>query len=118
MRAFACEADLTSASVCERSLGCRYVFRWPTGQGREPDRDVSVRWAERKGDWSNSPTWRNLKRQRGVPAAIIEAASVAGVDSACFDLAGAVAHVDVEARRRGGLRSGICNASQRRHATN
>jgi hypothetical protein len=76
------------------------------GGQKEPDRAVSVRWAERKAVWSNSPAWRYLKRQRGLPAAIIEAASVAGVLRegpvgsawfAHFDHAGAVAHVDVRA---------------------
>jgi hypothetical protein len=36
------------------------------GGRKEPDRAVAVRWAERKTVWSNSPTWRYLRRQRGV----------------------------------------------------
>ena len=73
--------------------------------GREsPDRPVAERWAERKAVWPNSPTWRYLSRKRGLPAAIIEAASAAGVlregpaGSAWFahlDGHGVVAHVDV-----------------------
>src|SRR5580700_10865751 len=74
------------------------------GGRKEPDRAVAARWSERKAVWSNSPTWRYLRRQRGLSAAIIEAASVAGVLRegpvgsawfAHFDRAGAVAHVDV-----------------------
>src|ERR1700677_830224 len=49
------------------------------GRRKEPDRAVPARWAERKAVWSNSPAWRYLRRQRGLSAAIIEAASVAGV---------------------------------------
>ena len=49
------------------------------GGRNEPDRGVAARWAERKAVWSNSPAWRYLKRQRGLSAAIIEAASGAGV---------------------------------------
>jgi hypothetical protein len=49
------------------------------GGRKEPDRAVAARWAERKTVWSNSPAWRYLRRQRGLSAAIIEAASVAGV---------------------------------------
>ena len=74
------------------------------GRRQDPDRSVTDRWAERKAVWSNSPTWRYLRRKRGLSAAIIEAATVAGVlregpvGSAWFahiDRAGAVAHVDV-----------------------
>jgi hypothetical protein len=89
-----------------------------TAGGREePDRAVAVRWAERKAVWSNSPAWRYLKRQRGLPAAIIEAASVAGVLRegpvgsawfAHFDHTGAVAHVDVRGRTyKGSLTGGV-----------
>src|SRR5271156_7191012 len=46
---------------------------------KEPDRPVAARWAERKTVWPNSPAWRYLKRQRGLSAAMIEAASAAGV---------------------------------------
>src|SRR5277367_6434155 len=70
-----------SESACERSPDYRHVnpsFDRAGGR-KKPDRAVSVRWAERKAVWSNSPAWRYLKRQRGLPAAIIEAASVAGV---------------------------------------
>jgi hypothetical protein len=74
------------------------------GRRKEPDSRVAARWAERKTVWSNSPAWRYLRRQRGLSAAIIEAASVAGVLRegpvgsawfAHFDHAGVVAHVDV-----------------------
>jgi Protein of unknown function (DUF3991) len=74
------------------------------GGRKEPDRAVAVRWAERKTIRSNSPAWRYLRRQRGLPAEIIEAASSAGVlrDGpvgsawfAHFDHDGTVAHVDV-----------------------
>jgi hypothetical protein len=34
------------------------------GGRKEPDRPVAARWTERKAVWSNSPTWRYLKRQR------------------------------------------------------
>jgi len=74
------------------------------GRRQDADRSVADRWAERKAVWSNSPTWRYLRRKRGPSAAIIEAAAVAGVLRegpvgsawfAHFDRAGAVAHVDV-----------------------
>jgi len=74
------------------------------GGRRDPDRSVADRWAERKAVWSTSPTWCYLRRKRGLSAAIIEAAAVAGVLRegpvgsawfAHFDRAGAVAHVDV-----------------------
>jgi hypothetical protein len=74
------------------------------GRRQDPDRSVADRWAERKAVWSNSPTWRFLKRKRGLSAAIIEAATAAGVLRegpvgsawfAHFDRAGAPAHVDV-----------------------
>jgi Protein of unknown function (DUF3991) len=74
------------------------------GRRQDPDRSVADRWAERKAVWSNSPTWRYLRRKRGLSAAIIEAAAAAGVlregpvgsaSFAHFDRAGAVAHVDV-----------------------
>jgi Protein of unknown function (DUF3991)/Toprim-like len=78
---------------------------------------VAARWAERKAVWSNSPTWRYLKRQRGLSAEIIEAASVAGVLRegpvgsawfAHFDRGGAVAHVDVRGPTyKGSLTGGI-----------
>jgi hypothetical protein len=77
------------------------------GGRKEPDRAVAARWAERKTVWSNSPAWRYLRRQRGLSAAIIEAASVAGVLRegpvgsawfAHFDHASGVAHVDVRGR--------------------
>ena len=38
------------------------------GGRKEPDRAVAARWAERKTVWSNSPTWRYLRRQRGLSA--------------------------------------------------
>ena len=38
------------------------------GGRKELDRSVAARWAERKAVWSNSPAWRYLKRQRGLPA--------------------------------------------------
>ncbi len=72
MRAFACEADLTSASVCERSLGCRYIFRWPTGQGAGAGQSCLRPLGRAKGAVVELP-------ERWVPAATIEAASVAGV---------------------------------------
>jgi hypothetical protein len=78
---------------------------------------VAARWAERKTVWSNSPTWRYLRRQRGLSAAIIEAASVADVLRegpvgsawfAHFDRAGAVAHVDVRGPTyKGSLAGGV-----------
>jgi Protein of unknown function (DUF3991)/Toprim-like len=87
------------------------------GRRQDPDRTVADRWAERKAVWSNSPAWRYLKRQRGLPAAIIEAASVAGVLRegpvgsawfAHFDHAGAVAHVDVRGPTyKGSLTGGV-----------
>jgi hypothetical protein len=49
------------------------------GRRQDPDRSVADRWAERKAVWSNSPTWRYLRRKRGLSAAIIEAAAAAGV---------------------------------------
>jgi uncharacterized protein DUF3991/Toprim domain-containing protein len=94
-----------SASASENSLDCHQAFRQPIGQGAGRIRtSVADRWAERKAVWSNSPTWRYLKRKRGLSAAIIEAAAAAGVLRegpvgsawfAHFDRAGAVAHVDV-----------------------
>jgi hypothetical protein len=87
------------------------------GGRKEPDRPVAARWAERKAVWTNSPTWRYLKRQRGLSAEIIEAASVAGVLRegpvgsawfAHFDPGGAVAHVDVRGPTyKGSLTGGI-----------
>src|SRR5271163_3336585 len=86
------------------------------GGRKEPDRAVSARWAERKAVWSNSPTWRYLKRQRGLSAEIIEAASVAGVLRegpvgsawfAHFDRGGAVAHVDVRGPTYKGSLTGL-----------
>ena len=74
------------------------------GRRQDPDRSVANRWAERKPVWPGSPTWRYLRRKRGLSAAIIEAASAAGVLRegpvgsawfAHFDRTGAVAHVDV-----------------------
>jgi hypothetical protein len=74
------------------------------GCRQDPDRPVADRWAERRAVWSNSPTWRYLRRKRGLSAAIIEAAAVASVLRegpvgsawfAHFDRAGAVAYVDV-----------------------
>ena len=74
------------------------------GGRKGADRSVADRWAGRRAVWSNSPTWRYLRRKRGLPAAIIEAASAAGVLRegpvgsawfAHFDRVGAVAHVDV-----------------------
>jgi hypothetical protein len=89
-------------------------------QGRrrkDPDRAVAARWAERRAVWSSSPAWRYLRRQRGLSAAIIEAASVAGVLRegpvgsawfAHFDRAGAVAHVDVRGPTyKGSLTGGV-----------
>ena len=87
------------------------------GGRKEPDKAVASRWAERKTVWLNSPTWRYLRRQRGLSAAIIEAASVAGVLRegpvgsawfAHFDHAGAVAHVDVRGPTyKGSLTGGV-----------
>jgi hypothetical protein len=98
-------------------LSPRFPLADGAGDQKEPDRAVSVRWAERKAVWSNSPAWRYLKRQRGLPAAIIEAASVAGVLRegpvgsawfAHFDHAGAVAHVDVRGPTyKGSLTGGV-----------
>src|SRR5271166_3687296 len=34
------------------------------GGGKDPDRPVAERWAERKAVWPNSPTWRYLARKR------------------------------------------------------
>ena len=78
---------------------------------------MAARWADRKTVWLNSPTWRYLKRQRGLSPAIIEAASVAGVLRegplgsawfAHFDRAGAVAHVDVRGPTyKGSLTGGV-----------
>jgi hypothetical protein len=86
------------------------------GRQKESDRAVAARWAERKTVWLNSPTWRYLRRQRGLSPTIIEAASVAGVLRegpvgsawfAHFDHAGAVAHVDVRGPTyKGSLRGG------------
>jgi hypothetical protein len=87
------------------------------GGRKEPDRAVAARWAERKTVWSNSPAWRYLRRQRGLSAAIIEAAAVAGVLRegpvgsawfAHFDRAGAVAHVDIRGPTyKGSLTGGV-----------
>jgi hypothetical protein len=49
------------------------------GRPKDSDRAVADRWAERKAVWSNSPAWRYLRRKRGLSAAIIEAATAAGV---------------------------------------
>ena len=86
------------------------------GRQKELDRAVAARWAERKTVWLDSPTWRYLRRQRGLSPTIIEAASVAGVLRegpvgsawfAHFDHAGAVAHVDVRGPTyKGSLRRG------------
>ena len=62
LRAF---AGLSPCFPSADRAGCR----------KEPDRAVAARWAERKTVWSNSPAWRYLRRQRGLSAAIIEAAS-------------------------------------------
>jgi hypothetical protein len=87
------------------------------GSRNRPYRAVALRWAERKAVWSNSPAWRYLKRQRGLSAAIIEAASIAGVLRegpvgsawfAHFDHDGAVAHVDVRGPTyKGSLTGGV-----------
>jgi hypothetical protein len=87
------------------------------GARKEPYIAVAARWAERKTVWSNSPAWRYLRRQRRLSAAIIEAASVAGVLRegpvgsawfAHFDHAGAVAHVDVRGPTyKGSLTGGV-----------
>ena len=87
------------------------------GGRKEPDRAVAARWASRKTVWSNSPAWRYLRRQRGLSATIIDAASVAGVLRegpvgsawfAHFDHAGAVAHVDVRGPTyKGSLTGGV-----------
>ena len=87
------------------------------GRYNDPDKPVAERWAARKTVWRNSPTWRYLTRRRGVPAAVIEAASAADVlregpvGSAWFahrDAAGAVAHVDVRGPTyKGSLTGGI-----------
>ena len=87
------------------------------GGRKEPDRAVAARWAERKTVWSNSPTWRYLRRQRGLSAEIIEAASLVGVLRegrvgsawfAHFDHNGAVAHVDVRGPTyKGSLTGGV-----------
>jgi Protein of unknown function (DUF3991)/Toprim-like len=87
------------------------------GRRKDPDRPVADRWAARKAVWSNSPTWRYLRRKRGLSAAIIEAAAVAGVLRegpvgsawfAHFDRAGAVAHVDVRGPTyKGSLTGGV-----------
>jgi hypothetical protein len=74
------------------------------GRRQASDRPVAERWADRKGVWPGSPTWRYLAWKRLLPSAIIEAASAAGVlregpgGSAWFahvDGAGSVAHVDI-----------------------
>ena len=74
------------------------------GGRKNPERSVAERWAERKAVWPNSPTWRYLSRKRSLPAAVIEAASAAGVLRegpvgsawfAHFGDCGTVAHVDV-----------------------
>jgi hypothetical protein len=74
------------------------------GRGKDPAQSVAERWADRKAVWPASPTWRYLTRKRFLPAAIIEAASAAGILRegpagsawfAHFDSAGAVAHVDI-----------------------
>src|SRR5271156_666511 len=87
------------------------------GRRQDPDRSVADRWVERKAVWSNSPAWCYLRRQRGLSAAIIEAAAVAGVLRegpvgsawfAHFDRAGAVAHVDIRGPTyKGSLTGGI-----------
>jgi hypothetical protein len=86
------------------------------GGRKEPDR-AAARWAERKTVWLNSPTWRYLRRQRGLSAAIIQAASVAGVLRegpvgsawfAHFNHVGAVTHVDVRGLTyKGSLTGGV-----------
>src|SRR6204780_4696355 len=107
-----------SAGAWERSPDCCHVFRRPDRAGgrKEPRRAGAVRWAERRGVWPNSLTWRYLRGQRGLSAEIIEAASVAGVLRegpvgsawfAHFDHAGVVAHVDVRGPTyRGSLTGG------------
>jgi hypothetical protein len=87
------------------------------GGRKEPDRSVAARWAARQAVCSNSPTWRYLKRQRGLSAEIIEAASMTGVLRegpvgsawfAHFDPGGAVAHVDVRGPTyKGSLTGGV-----------
>jgi hypothetical protein len=74
------------------------------GGRKAPDKPVAKRWTDRKVVCAGSPTWRYLARTRGLSAAIIEAASAAGVLRegparsawfAHFDGAGSVAHVDI-----------------------
>jgi Protein of unknown function (DUF3991)/Toprim-like len=87
------------------------------GGRKELDRSVAARWAERRAVWLNSPTRRYLRRQRGLSAAIIEAASVAGVLRegpvgsawfAHFNHVGAVTHVDVRGPTyKGSLTGGV-----------
>ena len=87
------------------------------GGRNEPNRPVAERWAGRKAVWPNSPTWRYLARKRGLPSAIVEAASAAGVlregpvGSAWFahlDGHGVVAHVDVRGPTyKGSLTGGV-----------
>jgi Protein of unknown function (DUF3991)/Toprim-like len=87
------------------------------GGRKESDRSVAARWAERQAVWPNSPAWRYLKRQRGLSAEIIEAASLSGVLRegpvgsawfAHFDRVGAVAHVDVRGPTyKGSLTGGV-----------
>jgi hypothetical protein len=87
------------------------------GGRKEPGSAVAARWAERRAVWSNSPAWRYLRRQRGLPSEIIEGASAAGVLRegpvgsawfAHFDHAGAVTHADVRGPTyKGSLTGGV-----------
>jgi len=49
------------------------------GGRKRPEGSVADRWAERKPVWPNSPAWRYLVHTRKLPAAIVAAASAAGV---------------------------------------
>ena len=86
--------------------GLSPIFPIPERAGRrqDPDQLAAERWADRKAVWPGSPTWHYLARKRFLPAAIIQAASVAGIlregpaGSAWFahvDGMGVVAHVDI-----------------------
>jgi hypothetical protein len=74
------------------------------GRHKASERSVAERWAERTAVWTGSPTWRYLARKRLLPAAVIEAASAAGIlregpaGSAWFahlNCANSIAHVDI-----------------------
>jgi hypothetical protein len=68
------------------------------GRGREPDRAVSVRWAERKGGLVELPDVGCRQRSEAASVAgVLREGPVASVWFAHFDHAGAIAHVDVEA---------------------